>query len=276
METLDGQVVVITGGASGIGLATARAASREGARIVIADIQDDALGAALATLPSDTLAVRTDVADPASVEALRDAVLARHGRVDVLMNNAGVSTFNLVADQTPDDWNWVLGVNLWGVIHGVSTFLPVLRGQGTPAHIVNTASVAGLASGVAFLGPYAVSKSGVVSLSETLRQELAFTGEPIGISVVCPSATNTGIMDADRNRPVHLPPERRSDSGEAMRVGVKGMFTGPTGLEPTVVADRIIGAILHDEFWVITHGDMTAGFRRRFDEIIANCPPPPQ
>lgn len=274
MESLQEKVVVITGGASGIGLATARAAATRGAHIVIADIEDDAIAIALSSLPPDTLAVRTDVADLASVEALRDATLSRHGRVDVLMNNAGVSTFNLVADQTIDDWRWVLGVNLWGVIHGVTAFLPVLRSQGTPAHIVNTASVAGLASGIAFLGPYAVSKCGVVSLSETLRQEMAVTGDPIGVSVVCPSATNTGIMDADRNRPVDIAPEERTDHGEAMRVGVKSMFTGPTGLEPTVVADRIVDAILGDEFWVITHGDMTDGIRHRFDQILAAAPPP--
>ncbi len=174
MDTLEDKVVVITGGASGIGLALARAVTIRGAHVAIADVQQSALDAARDSgeLPADTLAVRTDVSDPASVAALRDAVLEQHGRVDVLCNNAGVSTYNLLADQTLDDWRWVLGVNLWGVIHGIDAFLPVLRSQGTPAHIVNTASVAGLISGIPFIGPYAVSKVGVVAISETLRQEL--------------------------------------------------------------------------------------------------------
>ena len=180
METLEGKVVVVTGGASGIGLAIARAVAGQGAIPVVADIEVGALDEALAPCPTSTLAVATDVSDLASVEALRDAVLDRHGRVDVICNNAGVSTFNLIADQTIDDWRWVLDVNLWGVIHGVSTFLPVMTRQGTPGHVVNVSSVAGLMSGIPFIGPYAVSKVGVVSLSETLRQEL---GSP-----VCPSA----------------------------------------------------------------------------------------
>ena len=202
MDTLNDKVVVITGGASGIGLALARAVAMRGAHVAIADVQQTALDAARDSgeLPADTLAVRTDVSEPASVADLRDAVLDRHGRVDVLCNNAGVSTYNMLSDQTLDDWRWVLGVNLRGVIHGIDAFLPVLKSQGTPAHIVNTASVAGLISGIPFIGPYAVSKVGVVAISETLRQELAITGEPIGVSVVCPSATDTNVMEADRNR----------------------------------------------------------------------------
>ncbi len=133
MDTLNDKVVVITGGASGIGLALATAVTRRGAHVVIADVEQAALDAARdnGELPADTLMVRTDVSDPASVSDLRDAVLDRHGRVDVLCNNAGVSTFNMLADQTLDDWSWVLGVNLWGVIHGIAAFLPVFRSQGT-------------------------------------------------------------------------------------------------------------------------------------------------
>jgi len=223
-------------------------------------------------LPADTLAVRTDVSDPASVADLRDAVLERHGRVDVLCNNAGVSTYNLLADQTLDDWRWVLGVNLWGVIHGIDAFLPVLRSQGTPAHIVNTASVAGLISGIPFIGPYAVSKVGVVAISETLRQELAITGEPIGVSVVCPSGTDTKVMEAERNRPAGMAPERRTHDAENWRLGIKSGFTGPDGLPPAAVADMIVDAILTDRFWVISHSDLTPVYQARFEEILANAP----
>lgn len=278
MDTLDGKVMVITGGASGIGLALARAGAARGAHPVLADIEAAALDRAVREggLPGATLTVRTDVVDLASVEALRDAVLAHHGRVDVVCNNAGVSTFNLLADQTIDDWRWVLGVNLWGVIHGVATFLPVLRAQGTPAHIVNTASVAGIASGIAFLGPYSVSKVGVVSISETLRQEMALTGDPIGVSVLCPGSTNTGVMESERNRPAALGRESRTAGAEAWRRGVKQSFTGPTGLEPDAVADQVIEAILGNRFWILTHGDMVEGFAARFDDILAHVPRPPQ
>lgn len=271
MDTLQDKVVVVTGGASGIGLAIARAVAARGAQPVLADVQEDALEQAATGLPG-ALAVRTDVADLASVEALRDAVLSRHGRVDVLCNNAGVSTFNLLGDQTIDDWRWVLGVNLWGVIHGLHVFLPVLRAQGTPAHVVNTASVAGLVSGIAFLGPYAVSKVGVVSISETLRQEVAFTGDPIGVSVLCPSGTNTAVMEAERNRPAALGAELRTGDAEAWRLGIKGGFTGPAGLEPEVVAEQVVDAILTDRFWVITHSDLTPAFEARFAEILDHAP----
>jgi NAD(P)-dependent dehydrogenase (short-subunit alcohol dehydrogenase family) len=272
METLEDKVVVVTGGASGIGLAIARAVTAKGAKVVLADVQEDALATAAASLPPGTLAVRTDVSDLASVEALRDAVLAEHGRVDVLCNNAGVSTFNLLSRQTPADWQWVLGVNLWGVIHGITAFLPTLQRQGTPAHVVNTASIAGLVSGIAFLGPYAVTKVGVVSISETLRQEMAFTGDPIGVSVVCPSGTNTGVMDAERNRPAQFGTEDRTDDAEAWRLGIKAGFTGPDGLEPEAVADQVVDAVLHDRFWVITHPDLTPTVEARFADILAHAP----
>jgi NAD(P)-dependent dehydrogenase (short-subunit alcohol dehydrogenase family) len=274
MDTLNDKVVVITGGASGIGLALAQAVSMRGAHVAIADVQQSALDAVRDSgeLPADTLAVRTDVSDRASVADLRDAVLDRHGRVDVLCNNAGVSTFNMLADQTLDDWRWVLGVNLWGVIHGIDAFLPVLRSQGTQAHIVNTSSVAGLISGIPFLGPYAVSKAGVVAISETLRQEMVITGDPIGVSVVCPSGTDTNVMEAERNRPAAMGPERRTPDAENWRLAIKSGFTGPDGLPPAVVADKIVDAILTDRFWVITHSDLTPIYQARFDEILANAP----
>jgi NAD(P)-dependent dehydrogenase (short-subunit alcohol dehydrogenase family) len=272
METLEDKVVVVTGGGSGIGLAMAKAMAAKGAHPVIADVEQAALDAAVAQLPDGTLAVRTDVAALASVEALRDAVLERHGRVDVLCNNAGVSTFNMLSEQTIADWTWVLGVNLWGVIHGLHAFLPVLKRQGTPAHVVNTASIAGLVSGIAFLGPYAVTKVGVVSISETLHQEMTFTGDPIGVSVVCPSGTNTGVMDAERNRPAEYGTEDRTSDAEAWRLGIKAGFTGPDGLEPEAVADQVVDAILTDRFWVITHADLTGQVEARFADILAHAP----
>ena len=275
METLEDKVVVVTGGASGIGLAFARAVAGLGGHPVVADVDAAALATAATELPERTLFVPTDVSDLASVEALRDAVLDRYGRVDVVFNNAGVSTFNLLSDTTLDDWRWVLGVDLWGVIHGVHTFLPVMKAQGTPAHIVSTASVAGILSGVAFIGPYAVAKVGVVSISETLRQEVGFEGLPIGVSVLCPSATDTGMMEAERNRPAGMVPEQRTEAAEGWRNAIGAQMKGDEGKSADEVAAAVVDAILTDRFWVITHSDLTPAFEQRFAEIMANAPRDP-
>jgi NAD(P)-dependent dehydrogenase (short-subunit alcohol dehydrogenase family) len=162
------KVAVVTGGASGIGLALGEALARAGAKVVLADIEEAALERAtarVAALCDDVIAAPTDVGSRESVGALADRTLERFSRVDLLFNNAGVSTFNPLESQTLRDWEWVLRVNLWGVIHGVDVFLPILKRQGDPAHIVNTASIAGVLSGMPCIGPYAVSKVGVVSIS---------------------------------------------------------------------------------------------------------------
>jgi NAD(P)-dependent dehydrogenase (short-subunit alcohol dehydrogenase family) len=268
MESFTDSTVVVTGGASGIGLALARAFADAGSRIVIADVELDALEAARAGLPADTLAVRTDVSVPADVEALAAATLDRFGRVDVLCNNAGVSTFNLLEDQTLDDWHWVFDVNFWGVVHGVRTFVPIMRRQGTPGHVVNTASVAGLLSGVVYLGPYAASKVAVVSLSETLRAELALAGAPIGVSVLCPSATNTNVMESERNRPTERGSEARTEEADQFLQAIKAGFTGPSGLEPDAVAAQVLDAVRHDRFWVLTHADLRPALELRFGSIL--------
>jgi len=204
MELTGESVAVVTGAASGIGAAMAQSFAAGGCAVVLADIDADSLAAVTEGIDGDVLAVVTDVSDAAAVEHLAEDAFARFGGVDVLCNNAGVSTFNPLIAQTLDDWRWVLGVNLWGVIHGVHTFLPRLLAQGRPAHIVNTSSLAGLASGLPQLGPYNVSKVGVVALSETLRMELAMSGAPIGVSVLCPGSTGTRIIESERNRPAHL------------------------------------------------------------------------
>lgn len=272
MEISPGQVAVITGGGSGIGRALARALAAAGCKIVIADIEEAALKASAGLLPEDTLAVPTDVSKADDLEALAAATLERFGRADIVCNNAGVSTFNTIEHQTLDDWRWVLDVNLWGVIHGVHAFLPILRRQGTPGYIVNTASVAGLLSGIPYIGPYAVSKVGVVSLSETLRGELLMTGATIGVSVVCPSATNTAVMEAERNRPSASGAEDRAPDAEEMRLAIRSQFTGPTGKEPEEVAALVVDAVRSDRFWVITHGDLRPAVEQRQADILAAMP----
>jgi NAD(P)-dependent dehydrogenase (short-subunit alcohol dehydrogenase family) len=276
MDELDHKVAVVTGGASGIGLGLAEAFLAQGARVVIADVEPQALEDAHGKLDggsSDRVhAVVTDVADLESVEALATSTLDRFGQVDIVCNNAGVSTFNTVDRLTIADWHWVLGVDLWGVIHGVHTFLPIMLQQGTAGHIVNTASIAGLVSGVSHLGPYAVAKVGVVSLSETLRGELAASGAPIGVSVLCPSATNTNVMEGERNRPPHLGNEERTPDADAWREAIRSGFTGPSGKEPAEVAAMVVDAVKKNRFWVVSHADLRPALEHRFAEILDAIP----
>jgi NAD(P)-dependent dehydrogenase (short-subunit alcohol dehydrogenase family) len=271
----DGRVAVVTGAASGIGRALAEAFVDAGSAVVLADLDGREAGAVADRLRGaggDALAATVDVADPASVDGLAQVTLDQFGRVDVLCNNAGVSTFNLVQDQTLDDWRWVLDVNLWGVIHGLASFLPILRGQSTPSHVVNTASMGGLMSGVAFIGPYCASKTAVVSISETLRQECAAYGLPIGVSVLCPSTTETRVMESERGRPAARGTERRTEDAEAMRLAIKGMMTAPEGARPAHVAAYTLEAILAGEFWIIPNAGERSIVENRFAEVLASFP----
>lgn len=270
-----GHVAVVTGAASGIGAALANAFGEAGGRLVVADVEVDALERVASALRSkgvETLAVPTDVADPDAVERLAQKTLERFGRVDVLCNNAGVSTFNALADQTLTDWRWVLGVNLWGVVHGLQSFVPILRAQGTPAHIVSTSSIAGLWSGVPFIGPYAVSKVGVVSLSETVRDELRAEGSPIGISVLIPSSVSTNVMESERNRPSGLGSEQRTPIAEQVRLMIRDGLFGPDGKSPDEVAAITLDAIRKDRFWIITHASARPALEARFAAILADVP----
>jgi NAD(P)-dependent dehydrogenase (short-subunit alcohol dehydrogenase family) len=272
MELTGESVAVVTGAASGIGAAMAQSLAAGGCAVVLADVDADSLAAITEGIDGDVLAVVTDVSDAAAVEHLAEEAFARFGGVDVLCNNAGVSTFNPLIAQTLDDWRWVLGVNLWGVIHGVHTFLPRLLAQGRPAHIVNTSSLAGLASGLPQLGPYNVSKVGVVALSETLRMELAMSGAPIGVSVLCPGSTGTQILESERNRPAHLGREARREEGEAFREAVRSSFDAPAARNADEVADAMLDAVRANRFWVITSGEMQGLVSSRHDEITDATP----
>ena len=269
------RVAVVTGAASGIGRALAEAFAAAGSSVVVADLdgaEAESVAAGICGAGGDAHAVTVDVSDPAAVNQLAATTLEQFGRVDVLCNNAGVSTFNLIKDQTLDDWRWVFSVNLWGVVNGIQTFLPILRNQGTPAHIVNTASIAGLLSGVAFIGPYAATKVAVVSISETLAQELAIDESPIAVSVLCPSSVDTKVMESERGRPAAMGVEHRTDMAEAVRLMIRDSFTGPSGLTPAEIATRVLDAIRAKRFWIITHPGERPVFETRIDGILADFP----
>jgi NAD(P)-dependent dehydrogenase (short-subunit alcohol dehydrogenase family) len=270
-----GRVAVVTGAASGIGRALAEAFAAAGSAVVVADLNDEeaeVVSQGIQNRGGVAVAVKVDVSDAAAVDRLAATTLERFERVDVLCNNAGVSTFNLIRDQTLDDWRWVVGTNLWGVVHGVHTFVPIMRDQGTPAHIVNTASIGGLLSGVAFIGPYCATKVAVVSISETLAQELAIDQTPIGVSVLCPSSVDTKVMESERGRPAALGVEHRTEMAESVRLMIREGFTGPTGLKPAQVASRVLDAIYNREFWIITHPGEAPTVEARFAGILAGFP----
>jgi NAD(P)-dependent dehydrogenase (short-subunit alcohol dehydrogenase family) len=270
-----GKVAVITGAASGIGRAMAETFAREGAAVVVADLEGDpAEGVAVGIRDAggDALAVTVDVSDLGAVERLAANAVDHYGHVDVLCNNAGVSTFNLMRDQTLDDWKWVVEVNFWGVVHGIHTFVPIMREQGTPGHVVNTASIGGLLSGTAFIGPYCATKAAVVSISETLVQELGIDETPIGVSVLCPSSVDTKVMESERNRPAALGVEHRTELAESVRTMIRDGFTGPTGQTPAHVAERVLQAVRNGEFWIITHDDLLPTVRERVTGMLAAFP----
>jgi NAD(P)-dependent dehydrogenase (short-subunit alcohol dehydrogenase family) len=243
---LSGKVAVVTGGASGIGKAMAAKFRDEGMTVVIADVEQGALDATAAELGVD--GVLTDVSDLASVEALGATVIERHGAVHLLCNNAGVGGGGRLDGQTMRDWEWVVGVNLWGVVHGLQVFLPHLEANADGGHIVNTASMAGLAP-FPGIGVYNATKYAVVGISETLAIELA--GSAVGVSVLCPGVVNTNIFRSQRNRPEHL---RNPSRNVAARVANDSLVQ--EGIDPSVVAEKVAHAVRDGEFWIITHPDL--------------------
>ena len=200
MQNFEDRVAVVTGGASGIGLALGKAFTGLGMHVVLADVQARPLDEAVATLGERASGVVTDVADAGSVEALADAAYDRHGAVHVLCNNAGVTVRTSLLDATRADWEWVLGVNLWGAINGIDAFVPRMVAAGTEGHIVNTCSMAGFLAAARY-AIYCATKHAVVAITESLAGDLAEAGAPIGVTAVCPSAVATDFVHAERTRP---------------------------------------------------------------------------
>lgn len=263
MENLDGKVAVITGGASGIGLESAKLLADAGMRLVLADIESVPLDEAaheLSTRGAEVIGVVTDVGELAQVEHLANKSFDHFGAAHVIFNNAGVAVFGAIQDMTHVDWEWILRVDLWGVIHGVESFLPRIIKQGQGGHFVNTASFAGLVPNKG-LGVYCVAKYGVVALSECLARDVK--EHDIGASVLCPMVVATNINNSARNRPQALGgPARQLDVPPEQRGKLRGRV-----LPVEEVAQRVVTGIQNNELYIVTHEESREFVRRRFERI---------
>lgn len=274
MKSLKGRTAVITGAASGFGLESSRIAAREGMNVVMADVQPDALDRAAAEIGATgapVLAYRLDVSKAAEVEALGEATLARFGVPSFVFNNAGVGAGGLIWENTLQDWEWVLGVNLWGVVHGVRVFTPMMLEAARmdpdfEGHIVNTASMAGLLN-PPNMGVYSVSKHAVVSLSETLYQDLRLVTEQVTASVLCPFFVTTGITQSQRNRPAELAAAKPTKSqliGQAM----SDKAVGSGKVTAAMVAQLVFDALREQRFYIYSHPQALATVQTRLEDVV--------
>ena len=283
MNEFQGRVAVVTGAASGIGRALAKRCASLGMKLVLADIEEGALEVTEQELRADgasVLSVRTDVSCSAEVEALAQRTLNEHGAVHLLFNNAGVGLVGPTAwESTITDWEWILGVNLWGVIHSVRVFAPIMLAQAEESHIVNTASTAGLvpAPGMA---AYCAAKYAVVSLSETLYHELRERGARVQVSVLCPGMVDTRILEASRNRPDALQNPLSEEIKRDVRHAperARMRQASTSGTSPDDLARSVFDAIEQERLYVLTHAWVKDAVQERTKEIIAerNPAPPP-
>lgn len=275
MKTFRDRVAVVTGGASGIGRAMAERFATEGMKVVLADIESAALAATEAEMKAagaSVLSVRIDVAKAAEIEALARKTLSAFGAVHIVCNNAGVASTPVPCwEQSVADWEWVMGVNLWAVIHGIRVFVPILLHQKAEGHVVNTASVAGLTSSP-YMSPYNVTKHGVVTLSECLHLELAAAGAAVKVSVLCPAWVNTRIGDSARNRPMSEETDPLLSSSQTQLAGAIRKFIAE-GIPPQAVAQRVLNAIRDEQFWILTHPDFKPMIEDRAAGIVAERNP---
>ncbi len=271
LETFKDKVAVITGGASGLGLAMARRFAHEGMKLVLADIEEAPLQKVAGEFTAEgipAIGVKTDVSKAEEVEALARRAYDTYSGVHVLCNNAGVAPGGLAWASTLPDWEWCLGVNVWGVIHGLRSFVPRMLKQAGPCHIVNTASVAGLLSppGMAI---YCVSKHAVVTLSECLYQDLSKIGPHIGVSALCPAYVPTGISDSERNRPDALKnPSRERSADEIAREEQLRHAVQSGRISAGQVADKVFEAVRDNRFYILTHEKIKGAIEVRMKDIL--------
>jgi NAD(P)-dependent dehydrogenase (short-subunit alcohol dehydrogenase family) len=270
MRDVAGKVAVITGAASGIGRGMAESFVAADMKVVLSDVEADALAKtteALRGAGADVHSVVADVSKADQVQALADESLARFGAVHVLCNNAGIGIQSgSIWETSLDDWEWILGANLMGVIHGMRSFVPIMLEQGVQSHVVNTASLAGLVGGE---GAYGVTKFGVVALSESLHFGLERAGAKTKVSVLCPGFVDTNILDSERNRPAELSDASPLPEGplvEAMREWVEEQLA--KGLNPRSVGDQVLSAIREERFYILTHPDWNVMIEHRMRAIL--------
>jgi NAD(P)-dependent dehydrogenase (short-subunit alcohol dehydrogenase family) len=265
MRDLEGKTAFVTGGASGIGLAMAQAFTAVGMKVMLADIEQDALNTALMSLGGADAEVRgvvCDVADRAAVQRAAGETVAAFGKVHIVCNNAGVGAGGEMEAISPGDWDWVIGVNLMGVIYGIAAFLPHIKSHGEGGHIVNTASLVAISS-PAGISPYSATKAAVVSLSETLAAELA--GTPIGVSVLLPGFVRTRAAESARNRPARY--GKRTAEEPAGATSHAAMVSA--GMDPQEVARRVITAIYDNDLYVFTHPEYRNFVEEKFRKVLA-------
>jgi NAD(P)-dependent dehydrogenase (short-subunit alcohol dehydrogenase family) len=276
MKEFKGKVAVITGAGSGFGREFARIGASHGMKLVLADIQADALEQTLAELEAqgaEVIAQGVDVSNGAQIEALAEATLAAFGGVHLLFNNAGIGAAGLIWENTVRDWEWALGVNLWGVIHGVRAFTPLMLAAakadpGYRGHIVNTASMAGLLN-QPNLGAYNVSKHAVVSLSETLFHDLSLVTDQVHCSVLCPYFVPTGIHQSHRNRPADLANPTPATRSQMIAQAMVSKAVTSGKLTAADIAQRTFDAIRSDAFYIVSHPDALEGVRQQADDVVA-------
>jgi len=269
MQSVEGRVAVVTGAAAGMGLGMVRAFAGAGMRVVAADVRAEPLDDAVAALRADgheVIGVPTDVSQLSSVEALAAATIDAFGAVHVLCNNAGVGMFAPISRTSIDDWEWVLGIDLWGPIYGIKVFLPLLEEQ-DEGHINSTSSVAGLVAGGA-AGPYNVAKHGVVALMATLERELRAAKSPVRTSVLCPGAVNTEISrnSMENRRARRGPTSARSTEGEKLGDKMAQALAG--GMEPDDVGHLVLDAVLNDQFWIFTEPRLLRHLQQQVDVMV--------
>jgi NAD(P)-dependent dehydrogenase (short-subunit alcohol dehydrogenase family) len=281
MEDFTGKVAVVTGAASGIGLALARRFGREGMRVVLADVERGALDDAAAGLADEVgagnvLAVPTDVRDDRQVDALAAATFEAFDTAHIICNNAGIGTGGLAWTVPADRWRWIVDVNLLGVANGIRAFVPRLIEQGE-GHVVNTASSAGILTGPG-VSPYFATKHAVVALSESLYFDLELAGGgTVGVSVLCPEWVRTNIADAERNRPPEVaeavppPGDPQMAAPETMRAMLQSLVD--TGMDPDDVAGMVVDGIRRGRFWILTHDGTLDRARRRWDAMASDGRP---
>ena len=266
MKEFTGRTAFITGGASGIGLGLARALLAEGCKVAIADIRQEAIDSALQTLDNrEVIGIKLDVASRDGFAKAADEAEAALGPVSLLFLNAGINLFLTIEDSTYDDWDWVMGVNLHGVINGVQTFVPRMIANGGDAHIVTTASMASFLAGP-LPGIYNTTKFAVRGLSESLRYSLA--PKNIGVSVLCPGLVKSEIYKSDEIRPTDLTDTKATDPKFVEQLG----NVHQVGMEPDEVAEKTLAGIRANRFYIFPHPEFKAEMKEIFDEIIADYP----